>query len=216
MALEAVKRNGHNLDLGCFETDGEYKIPLLYPEHLEECIDWIRFNHALQQQSRRDLGVHFFIDDYLFQRTWNDPTRYAIFLRGFKAVLTPDFSMFTDYPKAVNVYNHWRKHLLGAYWQRFGCKVIPSIGWIDRDSYSWCFSGEPEGGTVAVSSVGVMKNRDARKLFVDGYREMMTRLQPDKIIFFGDVPDECAGNIEHHAPFHEVFTKELAFSFGKR
>ena len=76
--------------------------------------------------------------------------------------------------------------------------------------------GEPEGGTVAVSSVGVMKNRDARKLFVDGYREMLTRLQPDKIIFFGDVPDECAGNIEHHAPFHEVFTKELAFSFKER
>ena len=66
MALEAVKRNGHNLDLGCFETAGEYKIPLLYPEHLDECIDWIRFNHALQQQSRCGFGVHFFIDDYLF------------------------------------------------------------------------------------------------------------------------------------------------------
>ena len=76
--------------------------------------------------------------------------------------------------------------------------------------------GEPEGGTVAVSSVSVMKSRDARKLFVDGYREMLTRLQPDKIIFFGDVPDECAGNIEHHSPFHEVYTKELAFSFKER
>lgn len=216
MALEAIKRNGHNLDLGHFETVGEYNIPKLHPEHMDERIDWIRFNHALQEQSRRNLGVHFFLDDYLFQRIWNDPTRYALFLRDFKAALTPDFSMFTDYPKAVNVYNHWRKHLLGAYWQCFGCKVIPSIGWIDRDSYSWCFSGEPEGGTVAVSSVGVMKNRDARKLFVDGYREMMTRLQPDKIIFFGNVPDECTGNIEHHAPFHEVFTKELAFTFRER
>lgn len=48
------------------------------------------------------------------------------------------------------------------------------------------------------------------------YREMMTRLQPDKIIFFGNVPDECTGNIEHHAPFHEVFTKELAFTFRER
>ena len=28
--------------------------------------------------------------------------------------MTPDFSLFTDYPVAVQLYNHWRKHLLGA------------------------------------------------------------------------------------------------------
>lgn len=216
MALESVKRNGHNLDLGQFETVGEYGIPKLHPVHLDERISWIRFNHALKEQSRSGLGVHFFIDDYLFLRVWNDPTRYAMFLRDFKAVMTPDFSLFADYSRAVQIYNHWRKHQLGAYWQRFGITVIPSISWADRDSFSWCFDGEPEGGTVAVSSVGTMKSRDSRKLFIDGYQEMLTRLQPEKIIFFGDVPDECGGNVEHHAPYYETFTKELAFSFKER
>lgn len=61
-----------------------------------------------------------------------------------------------------------------------------------------------------------MKNKDARKLFIDGYHEMMARLQPQKIIFFGDVPDECDGNIEHRAPYYETFTKELAFSLKER
>ena len=116
----------------------------------------------------------------------------------------------------MQIYNHWRKHQLGAYWQQLGLPVVPSISWADRDSYAWCFDGEPEGGTVAVSSVGAMKNRDARRMFVDGYREMLTRLQPERIIFFGSVPDECTGNIEHHTPYHEVFTKELAFSFRER
>ena len=32
------------------------------------------------------------------------------------------------------------------------------------------------------------------------------------IIFFGDVPKECEGNIEHHAPYYDTFTKGLAFS----
>ena len=203
MSLESVKRNGHNLDLGQFELAGEYGIPKLHPVHLDERIGWIRFNHALKEQSRSNLGVHFFIDDYLF-------------LRGFKAVMTPDFSLFADYSRAVQIYNHWRKHQLGAYWQRFGVNTIPSISWADRDSFSWCFDGEPEGGTVAVSSVGTMKNKDSRKLFINGYREMRTRLQPEKIIFFGDVPDECSGNIEHHAPYYETFTKELAFSLKER
>lgn len=216
MALESVKRNGHNLDLGRFEIAGEYGIPRLYPVHLDERIEWIRFNHALKEQSRSRLGVHFFIDDYLFLRVWNDPVRYAMFLQGFRAVMTPDFSLFADYSRAVQIYNHWRKHQLGAYWQQLVLPVVPSISWADRDSYAWCFDGEPEGGTVAVSSVGAMKNRDARRMFVDGYREMLTRLQPEKIIFFGSVPDECTGNIEHHTPYHEIFTKELAFSFRER
>lgn len=38
MALESVKRNGHNLDLGQFELAGEYGIPQLHPVHLEERI----------------------------------------------------------------------------------------------------------------------------------------------------------------------------------
>ena len=216
MSLESVKRNGHNLDLGQFELAGEYGIPQLQPVHLDERIQWIRFNHALKEQTRECLGVHFFIDDYLFLRVWNDPARYALFLRSFKAVMTPDFSLFADYSRAVQIYNHWRKHQLGAYWQRFGVKAIPSISWAGRDSYAWCFDGEPEGGTVAVSSVGTMKNKDSRRLFIDGYREMLIRLQPEKIIFFGDVPDECGGNIEHHAPYYETFTKELAFSAKER
>ena len=211
MSLEALKRNGHNLELGSFELSGEYGIPVLRPVQLDAHLTWIRFNHALREPQRERYGVHFFIDDYLFQRAWHDPPRYALFLRSFPAVMTPDFSMFADYPRAVQIYNHWRKHQLGAYWQRAGMTVIPSIGWVGRDSYSWCFDGEPVGGTVAVSSVGTQKSKDARRLFLDGYNEMMARLMPSKIIFFGDVPTECEGNIEHHAPYYETFTRSLPF-----
>ena len=211
MSLEALKRNGHNLELGSFELSGEYGIPVLRPVQLDAHLTWIRFNHALREPQRERYGVHFFIDDYLFQRAWHDPPRYALFLRSFPAVMTPDFSMFADYPRAVQIYNHWRKHQLGAYWQQTGMTVIPSIGWVGRDSYSWCFDGEPVGGTVAVSSVGTQKSKEGRRLFLDGYNEMMARLMPSKIIFFGDIPKECEGNIEHHAPYYETFTRSLPF-----
>jgi hypothetical protein len=61
-----------------------------------------------------------------------------------------------------------------------------------------------------------MKNRDARQLFVSGYKEMRSRLQPGKIIFFGDVPDECGGPIEHHSPYYETFTRRKPFTFRGR
>lgn len=216
MSLEALKRNGHNLELGEFEVAGQYGIPVLQPVHLNDRIDWIRFNHALKEENRDKYGVHFFIDDYLFERAWHDPSRYALFLRQFKAVMSPDFSMYSDFPKAVQIYNHWRKHQLAAFWQSVGITVIPTIGWVGRDSFEWCFDGEPIHSTVAVSSVGTQKSKESKALFLDGYNEMLKRIKPEKIIFFGDVPKECEGNIEHHAPYYETFTRELAFSALRR
>lgn len=217
MSLEAMKRNGHNLELGEFEVAGEYGIPVLKPLNLPERIDWVAFNNANADRQRRTHGVHFFIDDYLFQRTWNDPARYARLLQDFRCVLTADFSLFTDYPRPVQIYNHWRKHLLGAYWQSLGIPVIPSICWSDHDSYAWCFDGEPKGAAVAVSSVGTQKNSFARALFMDGYREMLLRLQPQKVLFFGDVPRDCEGNIEQYDPFYKaVHSRRRAVAGGSR
>lgn len=82
--------------------------------------------------------------------------------------------------------------------------VIPSICWSDHDSFEWCFDGEPVGGCVAVSSVGAQKSPAARALFMDGYNEMLRRLKPEKIIFFGDVPSACEGNIKRHDPFYKA------------
>ena len=57
-------------------------LPALRPVQLDSRLTWIRFNHALREPNRERCGVHFFIDDYLFQRAWHDPSRYALFLRS--------------------------------------------------------------------------------------------------------------------------------------
>ena len=207
MSLESVKRNGHNLSLFCCETEGKYDIPVLRPLEPEKQpgrLDWVSFNNANADRERRDHGVHFFIDDYLFERCWHDPSRYAMMVREFRAALTPDFSLYTDYPKAVQIYNHWRKHWLGAYWQSLGIPVIPSVCWSDEDSYDWCFDGEPKHAVVAVSSVGTQKSGRTRELFMNGYNEMLKRLEPERILFFGDTPGGCKGNIEQYDAFYKA------------
>ena len=105
MAMEALKRNGHNLHLDGFETVGPYGIPSLEPVTLDGTFPFIPFNCAKTSTVRAGLGVHFFIDDYLFERVWHDPDRYAQMLSDFRAVMSPDFSLFTDYPVAVQIYN---------------------------------------------------------------------------------------------------------------
>ena len=119
--------------------------------------------------------------------------------------MSPDFSTYTDFPKAIQIYNHYRKHWVGAYLQENGVDVIPTISWSTPDSFEWCFDGEPIGGVVAVSSVGVMNGSEKKGLFLEGYSEMLRRLSPKTILFCGTVPKECDGNIVQITAFHNKF-----------
>lgn len=195
-------RNYENLNKCIFDGTGTYGIPPIQPEHCT-VEGFIGFNYAKSCKLPYNKGVHFFIDDYQFTRCWANPDAYIDLLSNFKAVCTPDFSTYTDFPRAVQIYNHYRKHWLGAYWQQNGITVIPTISRADRDSFAWCFDGEPVGGVVAVSSVGTQLNKESRKLFMDGYNEMLARLQPERIFFYGLVPDQCAGNIIPVAAFQD-------------
>lgn len=183
---------------------GPYEIPQIEVTHFESC-EFIGFNYAAKAKKREEKGIHFFLDDYQFERLWKTPDRYLSMLYDFKYVMSPDFSTYTDFPKIIQIYNHYRKHWIGAYLQENGIDVIPTISWSTPDSYEWCFDGEPEGGTVAVSSVGTQKNKKTKELFILGYKEMVRRLQPETIIFYGNVPEECTENIVRIKAFQEKF-----------
>lgn len=206
-------RNYENLNKCIFDGTGAYGIPPLYPEHCS--VDsFIGFNYAKSCKAPYSKGVHFFIDDYQFTRLWANPDAYLELLGNFKAVCTPDFSTYTDFPKAIQIYNHYRKHWLGAYWQQNGITVIPTISWSDRSSFEWCFDGEPVGSSVAVSSVGTQINKESRALFLAGYNEMCSRLQPERIYFYGLVPDGCKGNIVPLDTFQDGLKRRIAGGKG--
>lgn len=198
-------RNYENLEKRMFVGVGEFGIPELFPVTFDGKCDFIGFNYAATAKKRQEKGVHFFLDDYQFNRLWSNIDRYIDMLSQFKYVMTPDFSTYTDFPKAMQVYNHYRKHWIGAYLQEYGIQVIPTISWSTSDSFEWCFDGEPVGGTVAISSVGCMNSKEKKKLFLTGYREMVKRLSPESIIFYGNVPTECTENIVKIKAFQEKF-----------
>lgn len=202
-------RNYENLKRRIFEGVGEYDIPQLELTHFSGPCEFIGFNYAAGEKNRKDKGVHFFLDDYQFNRLWTNINRYVPMLREFRYVMTPDFSTYTDFPKAIQIYNHYRKHWCGAYLQEYGVNVIPTISWSTPDSYDWCFDGEPIGGTVAVSSQGCMMSKEKKKLFLQGYDAMCEKLQPESIIFYGKVPDECKGNIVRVKPFASKFEEAV-------
>lgn len=203
------RRNYENLEHRIFDGVGEYGIPQIGPVTYEGGCDWIGFNYAKTCKEPEKKGVHFFLDDYQFNRLWTNIDRYIPMLQRFRYVMSPDFSTYTDFPKTIQIYNHYRKHWVGAYLQEAGIQVIPTISWSTQDIFAWCFDGEPEGGAVAVSSVGVMNSKEKKALFLSGYEEMVRRLSPETIIFYGTVPDECMGNIVRVRAFTEKFNEVL-------
>ena len=185
-----------NQDKARFAGVGEYDIPQIIGVDDVKVKEWIPFNYVLTCKEPQEKGVHFFLDDYQFERVWNNIDKYTEVLQRFKAVMSPDFSMFTVNPKALQIYQHFRKHFIGAYWQANGLTVIPTINWADEKSFEWCFDGEPTNSIVAISTVGSMNSKANKEGFYKGYEEMKKHIQPKKILCYGTVPEEIKNEVQ--------------------
>lgn len=195
-----------NCEKRIFDGVGKYDIPPIAGTYEIGAIDdFVPFHKAKAVTDPTGKAVHFFIDDYQFNRLWTCPDTYIDALKQYAYVFSPDFSPYADFPKAVQVFNHFRKHWIGAYMQERGVNVIPTVTWSYPPSYDFCFDGEPTHSVVAVSSVGCMKSAKLKQMFMDGWHEMMKRLEPSAVIFYGTVPDECKANIIRIRPYQQKF-----------
>ena len=141
-------------------------------------------------------AVHFFLDDERFEPVWKTPEKGLSYVKGVGAALTPDFSLYPEMPLSLQLFNVYRNRWCGAFWQSRGVRVIPTVGWSDESSYSFCFLGVEEGSVVAVSTVGLGDPRgtrgatqDERALFRAGFEEMLRRIQPRQVILYGESYD---------------------------
>lgn len=200
--------NFENCDKAIFPSNNAWGIPEIQPEHIDiRHIEWIPFNYAMTAKNRESKGLHFYIDDYQFQRLWNRPEDYIPLLKKFAAVCSPDFSQYTDMPPAMRMYNHYRKHWLAAYWQMNGIRVIPTICWSDSSSFDWCFDGEPKNSIVSISSVGTQADDESQRLFADGCREAIRRLNPTEILWYGKCPEEFEWNVVKIEPHYQEIVR---------
>lgn len=162
--------------------DGPWQIPTLKPsQYVPE--ELIGFNYLLSTK-RRDAGIHFYIDDYQFERIWSDPITYIDKITEFPCSLTPNFSLYTDMPLAMQIWNTYRSRLIGQMMQDAGIEVIPSVVWTGKESYDFAFAGLESGGVIAVETLG-MQNDDDRQMWADGMDEAIRRLDPSTVVCYG-------------------------------
>lgn len=115
-----------NTEKMIFPGVGKYGIPEIKPEtdiRIDK-LEWIPFNYALSAKDRASKGVHFYCDDYQFERVWRNPDKYVPLLQQFGAVLSPDF------PCSETTRKRYRfgAPINGTGWQRTGkCTVSRSF-----------------------------------------------------------------------------------------
>ncbi len=137
-----------------FAGEGVFEIPKLRKDKIDlERIDLIGYDKLSENQT--DKIVHFFLDDYKFEVMWNDPEPRIERLKQYTAVLSPNYSIYSEMPLSLKVYNTFRSRWCGAYLQSKGIKVIPTLAWGDPNTFWFCFDGIEKGSTVAVSTLGV-------------------------------------------------------------
>ncbi len=166
---------------------GFFEFPVIRP-----CYDipnrLISFSKCISYKNH-DFWVHFFEDDYLFERLWRNPRKNLPILQRFNGVILPDWSLYRDMPLVMQLWNIYRSRAIGAWLQVNGVKVIPNIRYGDRRTYKVCTDGIPKHSVIAVGTHGTLKNLDDHETFIKGLDVVIKRVLPISIVVYGACPD---------------------------
>ncbi len=147
--------------------------------------DLVPFNMAITEKEPQNKWLHFFVDDYQFERLWNFPKRYIDLLNRYEGVITPDFSMYLSMPKAQQIWNCYRNRAL-AYWlQNNGINIVPVVEWAEHSDLDWCLDGLPLHGTLAIGTYGCNKTGVDRYGLIKGVEKICNTLLPENIVIYG-------------------------------
>ena len=175
-------------------TDDFWQMPIIQCDNYVPS-DLVGFNYA-KTNTRQDVGVHFYIDDYQFERVWNYPEKYVDILLNYDCILSPDFSLYLDMPMPMKIWNVYRSRQIGAYYQSQGLRVIPTMQWAEPETFEFCFRGVPKESIVSVSTVGVKRDPHATSIWRQGMDEMIKQIEPKQILLYGGALDYDYKGIE--------------------
>lgn len=194
-----------NDNIARFDSLNAYGFPEIFPviDLVDPLTVWTDFDTARSrfrigaQRPGADgtSGLHFYISDYKFNSVWEYPDRYIDFFKRIDHVICPDFSMYYDFPPALQIFNKFRNHWLCAFYSVHGISMIPNIRVSTPDQFHWTFCGYPRRSVVAFSDIGSMSEPELRDVVYAAYDEMLHQLEPIQVLYFTRspryAPSEC-------------------------
>lgn len=164
--------------------EGRFDMPCIEPVQ-EPPERLVPFSRAMDRSCTDfDAYVHFYEDDYLFERLWNSPGRYLGRLERFAGAISPDFSTCVDFPGALKVWSTYRDRACGRWLQERGMAVIPNVR-CDPDTLEWALDGLPRRGLIAIGARGNVRDRRDRERLLAMTKAAVAALEPTGIVWYG-------------------------------
>lgn len=210
---EKVPGNYDSLNVSeIFSSSNKYGIPDLLP-CLEIPEELIPYGTQVRRSYAQTKGkcVHFYLDDYQFESMWTRPYKTLQPMINIGTALSPDFSLFLGYPRALQIYNVYRNRWLGRFWQSHDVEVIPTISWGEPETYDFCFLGVPKHSIVSISTVGI-NNNEKREVFRNGFEEMIRQLEPKLVLVYGEtkpVDFEKYCDVKYYPSYWKVRRRQM-------
>ncbi|MTI67830.1 MAG: DUF4417 domain-containing protein [Firmicutes bacterium] len=144
------------------------------------------FQHALNLDKYTKGILEFYVKDRTLEGFWDN--RHFIYSglkqMGFKAIISPNFSVYSDAPRMDHLYNMKRSEIVYNEMINEGLEVIPDISWYNKiDLDRWCKAITKNNiKTIAFSFqvVGVrLKASTVWKSFILGFRYLCENIPRD-------------------------------------
>ena len=179
--------------------DGYFDIPFIPQNKIILPKKLVRFDKINDSKNLNEYFVHFYAYDELFDGQygiWNVANSQACSVKirknnilkkiiGCQGIIAPDYSLYLDMPRVMQIWNVYRSRAIGYYLAKQGIYVIPNVRWSDKESYAFSFAGIRKNKVVAVGTLGCIKEISNRQLFYDGFIKMLEVLEPACIILYG-------------------------------
>lgn len=153
-------------------------------------------------------AIGFYEKDINFAEVLRSPQDYIDYFGRFKALISPDCSLYRDAPLAVQLTNVYRNRAIGSYYQRRGQYVIPQIRWGNEYTYTTkyfpekiAFLGVEKHSIVAIGTYGCFDGRENKYYFSAGLEAMMETLEPQIVLVYGSMPEKVFGQYMNYAKF---------------
>ena len=153
------------------------------------CICFYQYDHVFD-------GVHGLYNSIIYQDN-EKLNKFRERFKNVKYIIGPDYSLFGDFPVALQIFNVYKSRLCIS-WLKANTNaiIIPNIRWTFDFSYDFCFDGIMKGSNIAISILGQIHDKDNKKMFLDGFKETIDRIEPKTILVYGFVTE---------SNFNEIF-----------
>lgn len=164
---------------------GKYQMPKVKAYEGELPRFLIPFYRLGGAQTTSGVCPCFYTADSNFEKAWRRPREFITTLMPYDYVLSPDYSVYLDFPRPMQTANIFRNKVTAAIWLRYGIPVIPSVSWTDMDHIEEDLDGWPMYSVIAINSTGLGRDNRSKFNWLKGYEATIDTLKPTAILRYG-------------------------------